>query len=62
MTLCSKGQTRQVSTTNIHIAEGLKGGDQDVYSSMTDMQNELVVYCFGQTVGKDRGEYLTRGI
>ena len=40
------------------MSEGLEGGDQDVYSSMTEMVNEFTIYCFGQTVGKDRGEYV----
>ena len=40
------------------MAEGIEGGDQDMYSSMTELANEFTIYCFGQTVGKNRGEYM----
>ena len=54
MALSAKGEARGVSTTNIHLSEGINIEGQDIYAAMSEF-DESVVYCFGQAVGKDRG-------
>ena len=57
MELCEKGEARNVGITNHTLSEGWDTSEENnVYSAFTEFE-EMMVFFFGQTVGKTIGDY-----